>query len=273
METKLVVLDLDGTLLNDAHEITTETKEYLEELKSKGIKIVIATGRTFTAAKRYHNELKLDTPLISCNGGFIYDPIQEKVIDGHAIRKPTVLKIFQILLKNNTFFQFYSADKIYSTEIKYLLEAWSEENKNLEAEDIINIEIIDDPIKIIETTDESIFKLLAIEEDPETYNKLMDSLKTIDEIELVSSFTGAIDIMEKGITKGMALEFIANYLNIPMEQTLAIGDNNNDATMLKAAKIGIAMENATTLAKDNANELTDTNLNNGVLKALQKHIG
>ena len=101
----------------------------------------------------------------------------------------------------------------------------------------------------------------------------MDSLKTIEEIELVSSFTGAIDIMEKGITKGMALEFIANYLKIPMEQTLAIGDNNNDATMLKAAKIGIAMENATSLAKNNANELTDTNLNNGVLKALQKHIG
>jgi len=58
-----------------------------------------------------------------------------------------------------------------------------------------------------------------------------------------------------------------------MEQTLAIGDNNNDATMLKAAKIGIAMENATDLAKNNANDLTDTNLNNGVLKALQKHIG
>src|SRR6056297_2040968 len=196
METKLVVLDLDGTLLNDAHEITAETKDYLEKLKSKGIKVVIATGRTFTAAKRYHNELKLDTPLISCNGGFIYDPIQEKVIDGHAISKATVLKIFKILLENNTFFQFYSADKIYSTEIKYLLEAWTEENKNLEEKDIIDIEIIDDPLHIIDNTQESIFKLLAIEEDPEIYNELMNSLKTIDEIELVSSFTGAIDIME-----------------------------------------------------------------------------
>jgi len=273
MKTKLVVLDLDGTLLNDAHEITEETKDYIEKLKSKGIKVVIATGRTFTAAKRYHNELQLDTPLISCNGGFIYDPIEKKVVDGHAISKETILKIFKILIENNTFFQFYSADKIYSTEIKYLLKAWTEENKTLDEDDIIDIEIIDDPVRIIETTQESIFKLLAIEEDPEVYDKLMNSLKTIEEIELVSSFTGAIDIMEKGITKGMALEFIANYLNIPMEQTLAIGDNNNDATMLKVANIGIAMKNATTLAKKHANELTDTNINNGVLKALQKHIG
>jgi len=273
MQTKLVVLDLDGTLLNDTHEITPETKAYIEKLKSKGIKIVIATGRTFTAAKRYHNELALDTPLISCNGGFIYDPVQGKVIDGHAISKTTVLKIFKILLDNNTFFQFYSADKIYSTEVKYLLEAWTEENKKLEAKDIINIEIIDDPIKTIEATEESIFKLLAIEEDPEIYNKVLSALKAIEAIELVSSFKGAIDIMEKGISKGMALQFIAKHLNIPMSQTLAIGDNNNDASMLKAANIGIAMANATPLAIDHADEMTDTNLNNGVLKALQKHIG
>lgn len=273
METKLVVLDLDGTLLNDQHEISTETKIYLEKLKSKGIKIVIATGRTYTAAKRYHNELALDTPLISCNGGFIYDPVTEKVIDGHPISKTTVTKIFNILLEHNTFFQFYSANKIYSSEIKYLLADWTEENKHLDERDIINIEIIDDPLKTLMMINESIFKLLAIEEDPDTYKKLMDTLSVIDEIELVSSFKGAIDIMEKGITKGMALEFVANYLNIPMNQTLAIGDNNNDAAMLKAAKIGIAMENATNLAKNNANEITDTNINNGVLKALKKHIG
>jgi len=273
METKLVVLDLDGTLLNNQHEITEETKIYLNKLKSKGIKIVIATGRTYTAAKRYHNELALDTPLISCNGGFIYDPIGKKVIDGHPISKETIKNIFNILQDSNTFFQFYSADTIYSTEIKYLLAQWMEENKKLDKKDIINIEIIDDPLKTLASTEEPIFKLLAIEKNPAIYDKLMAILSNIDEIELVSSFNGAIDIMEKGITKGMALEFVADYLNIPMDQTLAIGDNNNDATMLKAAKIGIAMENATSFAKNNANEITDTNLNNGVLKALQKHIG
>lgn len=272
MEKKLVVLDLDGTLLNSEHLIDIETKDYIKALEKKGIEFVIATGRTYTAAKRYHRELGLKTPLISCNGGFIYDPVHKKVVDGHVMKQDILEKIFKFFIENNTFFQFYSADTIYSTEVKYLLESWTNQNNDLDDEDIINIEIIEDPLRVLNIPNISIFKMLAIEEDENVYNQLIKVLETIEDIEIVSSFKGAIDIMNKGITKGMALKFVANYLNIPIENTIAMGDNNNDASMLEAAGLGIAMKNATAHAKDHSDVITDDNNDQGVLKALKKYL-
>lgn len=272
MNKKLIALDLDGTLLDNNHKINKETKEYLINLQKQNFKIIISTGRTFTAAKRYHNELNLNTPLVSCNGGFIYDPINKEILNGHPINKKDLIEIFHILEKHNSFFQFYTADTIYSTEIKYLLEAWTKENKHLDENSKINIKIINNSFEELNSINESIFKLLVIEEDEKKYKMLWDKFDSMENIEIVSSFKGAIDIMVKGISKGEALKFMANYLKIPMEDTLAIGDNNNDATMLKSANIGIAMENATPLAKDNANFITSSNENNGVLKALKKHL-
>ena len=271
MNTQLIVLDLDGTLLNNQHRINKETKDFIINLNDN-IKIVIATGRTYTAAKRYHNELNLKTPLISCNGAFIYNPIYKKTIFGHSINKANLNKIFNILLKNDTFFQFYTADTIYSTEVKYLLSDWINQNKYLSKKDKINIVIIDNPINTLNNLNQPIFKVLAIEENKEKNKKLLNELKTLKNIEIVSSFENGIDIMTSNINKGTALEFVANYLKIPISQTLAIGDNNNDASMLKKASIGIAMENATILAKKNADYITTSNEFNGVLNALKKHI-
>jgi Cof subfamily protein (haloacid dehalogenase superfamily) len=265
MNIQLIVLDLDGTLLNNQHHIDKETKDFIINLNDN-IKVVIATGRTYTAAKRYHNELNLKTPLISCNGAFIYNPIYKETIFGHSINKANLNKIFNILLKNNTFFQFYTADTIYSTEIKYLLDDWINQNKHLSKEDKINIAIIDNPINTLNNLNQPIFKVLAIEENKEKNKKLLSELKTLKNIE------NGIDIMTSNINKGAALEFVANYLKIPISQTLAIGDNNNDASMLKKASIGIAMENATILAKKNADYITTSNEFNGVINALKKHI-
>lgn len=272
MNTQLIVLDLDGTLLNNNHHINKETKNFIINLTNNNIKVVIATGRTYTAAKKYHNELNLKTPLISCNGAFIYDPIDKKTIFGHSINNANLNKIFNILLKNNTFFQFYTANTIYSTEIKYLLDNWINQNKYLSKKDKINIVIIDNPINTLNNLDQPIFKVLAIEENKEKNKKLLNKLKTLKNIEIVSSFENGIDIMTSNINKGTALEFVANYLEIPISQTLAIGDNNNDASMLKKANIGIAMENATILAKKNADYITTSNEYNGVINALKKYI-
>lgn len=271
MKIELVALDLDGTLLNNAHEITQETIDIIEALKEKNIKVVIATGRTFTAAKRYHNLLKLNTPLISCNGGFIYKPDTDEIIDEHPIEKTTLEETFDILENEEIFYQFYTRKTIYSKEIKYLLENWIHQNKQLDSEDRINIELVAHPSEVLSKKKE-IFKLLIIEENKDIWNKIYQQMKKFDDLELVSSFEGALDIMVKNVTKAQGLQKVCDYYNIPIENTLAIGDNNNDAEMLKTAKIGIAVENATTIAKNAADYITASNEENGVLKALKRYL-
>ena len=81
------------------------------------------------------------------------------------------------------------------------------------------------------------------------------------------------ETLPKGANKGVALKKLAEKLNIPREEVMAIGDGNNDIEMLKFAGVGVAMGNGTKMAKDAANYITDTNENNGVAKAIEKFLG
>ena len=101
-----------------------------------------------------------------------------------------------------------------------------------------------------------------------------------DKGELINSrYSGVLsqkyiyETLPKGANKGVALKKLAEKLNIPREEVMAIGDGNNDIEMLKFAGVGVAMGNGTKMAKDAANYITDTNENNGVAKAIEKFLG
>lgn len=269
---KLVAIDLDGTLLNDDKNISAHNYNILQEIIAKGIKVVIATGRTYTAAKQYHNTLKLDTPIISCNGGYIYNPKTQRVLSGTEISKFKVDKILKVLKKHEVFFQFYTAKSIYAKELKYLVENWNERNKILSDEDKINIELIDVKENFLQNINDPIYKFLAIEKDKEKYEAIIKDLNEIADLEIVSSFSGAIDIMTSGISKGNAVEEVCKYYNIDLEESIGIGDNNNDISMLLKAGLGIAMKNGTELAKKSASVIAEENTDDGVGKILEYYL-
>ncbi len=268
MRYQLVAIDLDGTLLRTDHTISPYNQKVIRELIARGVHILIATGRTFTAAKQYHNLLGLESPMINCNGGFVYDPVAKDALFGYPISKRERMRIAELFEEAEAFYMFYTDNTIYAKDHRYLIEKWDEENQRLDEENKINIVVSQDLASILKELDEPIYKFLGIEENESKWRVLYDTLKKEKELEVVSSFKAAIDIMEKGITKGKALQSVADYLKIPMEAVIALGDNDNDATMLEAAGLGIAMENATDAAKASADDITHHHEDDGVGRTL-----
>lgn len=85
MDYQVIAFDLDGTLLNSQGHILPENRQAIDKVQSLGIKVVLVTGRHHTAARPYHVELGLDTPIICCNGTYLYDYQNEKVLSANPL--------------------------------------------------------------------------------------------------------------------------------------------------------------------------------------------
>lgn len=84
------------------------------------------------------------------------------------------------------------------------------------------------------------------------------------------SLSNMLDVMNKGVTKGNAIKNLAQSLGVKQEEIIAIGDNENDISMIKYAGLGVAMGNAEEKVKEVSNFITDTNDNHGVAKVIQQ---
>lgn len=262
MSYKLIVTDMDGTLLNEVHEISDENKHALKMASQKGIKVAIATGRIYESTIKYAKELNLETPIICCNGALIKEG-NENIIYESKIENCICNDIIELLEKHNIYYQCFTDDTIFTPYInEWLIKYQMQEDLN---------------IKIIESNDiknsikgSNILKFLIIENDLELLSKIETKLKYIHDIELTKSFFDNIEIMKKGVNKGSAVESLAKYLGINKSEVITFGDNHNDLSMITYAGMGIAMGNAEEIVKENANYITCENNENGVAKALEK---
>ena len=80
-----IALDMDGTLLNRDHKISSATRAALAQARAHDIKVLLVTGRHFMTARPFHHELALDTPIICSNGAYLYDPVQERILAGDPL--------------------------------------------------------------------------------------------------------------------------------------------------------------------------------------------
>ena len=245
---RMIVLDLDGTLLNSKGEISEENTKVLKQI-SKKCAIVLASARGFYRIKEYYLKLGLskgDNFAIAYNGGVIVDK--------------DLNYCFEMFIENNP------VEKI----VDYLLcesfgriVLYTEHNS-------IELSKLDDIKGFIECN--KIFKVVFLAEEDlirECREDLSES-KFKDYFEITSSELTRIEFVPKGITKVNAIARIAQYLNINQSEVVAIGDGENDIEMIKYAGYGVAMGNATEIVKKNANIITDTNDNDGVAKVLVK---
>ena len=99
MSYKLICIDMDGTLLNNKHEISERNKEAIKKATERGVKVAVTTGRLFASAKYYAGLLGVKTPIISCNGAFIREKDEDKVIYESVLNEDQLDRIYDVIKK------------------------------------------------------------------------------------------------------------------------------------------------------------------------------
>jgi Cof subfamily protein (haloacid dehalogenase superfamily) len=259
---KLIIADLDGTLV-EKKQVSDQTKKTLKKLKEQGYLFTIATGRHMVATKELAEILEIDLPVICGNGAIIYDYKKDEIINQEVLDPKTVESIMDLCFDHKVSFLMYTTKYVVATE---------------EAKDKIHAQIgyFDTHVvkkeQLKDYIDIGVFKILAIDEHHEKLMHIKKELSYLNDIHMVQSRPIFLDIGHKDTNKGNTIKHLAKLLDVNIEDVLAIGDQENDITMIQTAGIGVAMGNGHIELKRVADEITDTYEQDGFTKAIEKHI-
>ncbi len=263
---------MDGTLLNSKGKVSKETESVLKELMMKGVHVAVATGRIYTSAKVYAKYLGLKTPIIACNGAIVRNLSDGSTIYENHITREDCMKVLDICKKYNLYFHFYTNDIFYTESLEFASIKYSEWNKTLKEEDQIDIRLVKDPYAVVRNSEEEFYKFVIIDNNKELLEVVRGEITTIPTLECSKSWYNNIEIMNKGVSKGTAVESLAKSLGVMPEEVICFGDNENDISMLQYAGLGVAMGNAEDYVKSKAKYVTDSNDHDGVANALKKFV-
>lgn len=264
---------MDGTLLDDNKKISEKNIEAITRLKNSGVYFVIATGRHDSMIKSYLDQLKLEMPVISCNGAMVRNPFSDKMFASEPIDTQTVIKVADICKETGADYHIYCKETIYGETLTNKIFYYSELSKTLPATEEIKTVIDLDYKKFINSTDEELYKILAVSDNKEILNKVQKRIVSETGLTVAQSDKNLLDIMGNGISKASALKTLIAKLGIKVEETAAIGDQVNDLEMIKFAGCGIAVANAVDSVKKEASFVTkNNNCENAVAEAIEKLI-
>ncbi|MCK9223860.1 MAG: Cof-type HAD-IIB family hydrolase [Candidatus Muirbacterium halophilum] len=262
MNYRLVAIDMDGTTLNSKHKISLENLDTIKKVHELGVKVIIMTGRMYYSALEYYNKIGLDTLIVTYNGGKIHD-FNGNIKYKKELSNDVVSKLLKLPnLKENKVLPLFFIDE-------KLVVPWYDENTE-EYEMRTGIKaIVDENIlkKTFETT-----KFLLSSTNYKYLDFLKDNIiKTFgNSLYITNSMPRYVEVLNKEVSKGNALIYCSDYYNIPLNQCVVIGDNNNDSAMFLPEVYKIAVKNAEQNLKNLADFITESNDCNGVSLALRK---
>ena len=266
MAYKMIVLDMDDTLLTDEHIISEATKKALMLAQEHGVKVVLASGRPTYAMQEAAKELKLaeyGSFILSFNGAKIINCKTGEELFSSTLAPKNVHKLFDLSERENVWIHTYMEDEIITQQNNPFTE--------------IEAQITGLPIKTVadfkETVSSPVVKVLMVKE--EDHLKVVEAklqAELAEHLSVMRSKPFFLEFTELGVTKGTSLAFLIEKLGITREEVIAIGDSYNDVAMIEFAGLGVAMGNAPDDVKELANFVTDTNNNDGVAKVINTFI-
>ncbi len=248
----LITIDIDGTLKRSDRSISRRTKKVIKELTKQGHVIAICSARPRYSSFKVAEEVLASCYLISSNGTEIYDSIKHKLIFSEYIPKDICKIIYNETKKLNIRTLFTCKNTEYAT--KFIRN---------------NSQVLLTDDNLDELFNQNIKQIMVIDENIDAVREYKDRISNIKEIYVVDKFGEKDEYMSFSVisskaSKGHALKILAEYLNIPMENTIAIGNDNNDISMIKIANVGVAVENASDDLKKCADVITKSNDLDGV---------
>ncbi|KXT84953.1 Cof-type HAD-IIB family hydrolase [Streptococcus panodentis] len=267
---RLIISDIDGTILNDRHQVDQKLKDMIPALKELGIPFVLASARSPLGMEPIAQELGLDgNPLACYNGALVIkgDPQRYSTIIEHPLDKKEI-RTFLELVKA----EFPSVSiNLYSGKdwIADRLDQWVQMEADITGEQ----PIIQNALLPVLDVLLPLHKLLLIDE-PAVIQQLHAYLQTLDfpHTAFYLSKDNYLEVTAKHVSKEQALQEIAQYYQTPLEEVMTIGDNFNDIPMLRLAGLGVAMGNAPQGVKQEANVQTYSNNQHGAAEAVENYV-
>lgn len=272
MKYKLVVLDMDGTLLNSYRKISEENKKAISRLQNSGIKVAIATGRIFTSAIFYARLLGIEAPIIACNGAIIKDGHNNKTLDIKPINKDNMLKIIEVFQKHKVYFHMYDEENIYVEKSKFNSNIYKNWNEDQSKKHKVHVEKMEDALDYFKTNNLNVLKMMAVDDDNNKMNSIREELKRIKNITIDKSWYNNLEVMNKAVSKGNGIKMLSEIYNINSEDIIAFGDNYNDLSMKDSVGIFVAMGNGEKYVKEQADYVTTSNDEHGVARGIENLI-
>ncbi|GIO93457.1 Cof-type HAD-IIB family hydrolase [Paenibacillus lactis] len=239
---KLIALDLDGTLLTDEKQITQETKRWLQYAIDHGVKVMFSTGRGLQTAQGLWDELGLDSPMVLLNGAEIWEGpgrLKKRVF----LPRDTVRNIHAIASERGEWYWGYSVESLTGDK------EWTPE-----------------------MFDRDWMKFGIGSHDQQKLAEIKEELLRWGTLEVTRSAPTNMEISVKGTTKESGVQEVCQMLGLSMSDVIAMGDSDNDAKLLKAAGLGVAMANGEDYIKSIADVMTATNNEDGVAQAIRKYV-
>ncbi|SFM12950.1 Cof-type HAD-IIB family hydrolase [Halanaerobium salsuginis] len=266
---RLIISDIDGTILDEHNLIDNKLKENVGCLKRKNIPFVLASARSPRGIFPIAKELEInDSPIACYNGAFILEGTIDNyaTIISHEINK-TEINLIVDLLKS----QFPTVSINLYSKTNWYVESYDKWAK-IEAS-ITKDTPVEKNLKLLLNTLLPFHKLLLIDE-AQVVKKLLTHLNNLNlpNSAFYLSKDNYLEVTAKNVSKEKALLELADYYNVPLENIMAIGDNYNDIPMLSLAGLGVVMDNAPLEVKKAADIKTSDNTKNGVSNAIIKYV-
>lgn len=238
---RLAAIDLDGTLLNPDRRISPENKAAIAKLRANNIEVVLASGRKHEDIYRFHQELELESPILSCHGALVKDPKTGEVISNRLISQELVLHLVRQAVESELSWVVYDERGVHLCHSEYWLSEY------------VRRTCFDRP-NICQSVEEYVFthsEKVNWMGDEEAIRTQFRRMKDLFEGKLTTVITDPdhLEFTLHGADKASGLRDLTQRLGIKQEEVLAFGDSNNDVTMLAWAGLGVAMSHGTTQAR------------------------
>lgn len=267
MSYQAVAFDLDGTLLSSNATILESSKQAIQQIREKGIKVYFVTGRHHTAVRPYYAELGLDTPVVCCNGTYVYDFKNEKVLMGNPLSPELTTQLINEAQAQGIHTAVYFEDAMTYETLNVHFEKfqkWVASCPEAVRPNVYQVENFQQEIDKGVT----IWKVLISDPDLAKMQNFVEKLP-LDQVSPEWSWIDRVDITSVGNSKGARLAEVLQAEGIDLDKVIAFGDNFNDVSMLETVGLGIAMGNSEADIQQKAKKTIGTNNEDSIAQELK----
>ena len=262
---KAIFIDIDGTLRDSERNLSSRTINAVKKVTDKGILVILCSGRPRKYTEQISRECFASKYIITSSGGMIYDYEENKVIYVNEMNKEALIKLYEIANPEDVRFIMNVGEGRVVNKVKH-----ADQETQLD-EDIKDF-VYNNPVVqcTIADSDFNKIKNLIPKIDKVENVEIKNRHKSLLDDKFKDDKTVFCDIANINSNKGNAVKKLLEILNIPKEDTIAIGDDNNDLSMFEQVGYRVAVDNAIDIVKEKSDEITLSNDEDGVAVFLEK---